>query len=113
MSYPGLTFPKKRIIPPFRLAAELKCLLFLLFKSNFSSMSKAEILEELPKLTPADRSQLFARLAELHEADLISSELSTAAERKILDAALAEFERDSNPGEPWRDVLHRIREPKR
>lgn len=76
-------------------------------------MSKAEILEQLPKLTPVDRSQLFARLAELHEADLISSETPTADERKILDEALAEFERDRNPGEPWRDVLHRIRESKR
>jgi hypothetical protein len=57
-------------------------------------MSKAEILEELPRLTTRDRSQLFARLAELHEADLIRDDEPTPAERQALDAALAEFERD-------------------
>ena len=72
-------------------------------------MSKAEILVELPKLTPSERSQLFARLPELHEADLISGDEPSPAERQALDAALAEFERDRNPGEPWRDVLHVVR----
>jgi len=72
-------------------------------------MSKAEILAELPKLTASERSQLFARLAELHEVDLISGDEPSPGERQALDAALAEFERDRNPGEPWRDVLHQIR----
>ena len=73
-------------------------------------MSKAQILEELPKLTVSDRVQLFARLAELHEADLIDSSAPTAAERQALDEALAEFESDPSPGEPWRDVFREIRE---
>lgn len=72
-------------------------------------MSKAQILEELPKLTVSDRSQLFARLAELHEADLLDSSAPTPAERE----ALAEFEKDRNPGEPWRDVFRQIRESRR
>ena len=72
-------------------------------------MSKAEILQELPKLTPGDRSQLYARLAELHEADLIGGEEPDSVERQALDVALAEFERDRNPGEPWRDVLQQVR----
>ena len=63
-------------------------------------MSKAQILEELPKLTSSDRSQLFARLAELHEADL-------------LDEAFAEFKRDPSPGEPWRKVFSEIRGTRR
>ena len=68
-------------------------------------MSKVEILEALPRLSVGDRSQLFARLAELHEADLISGDEPTPAEREILDEALAALERDGDPGEPWRDVL--------
>jgi len=72
-------------------------------------MSKAEILAELPKLTPGERSQLFARLAELHEADLISGDGLSPVERQALDAALAEFDRDRSPGEPWREVLHQVR----
>jgi len=73
-------------------------------------MSKIEILEELPRLSAGDRSQLFARLAELHEADLVSGDEPTPVERQALDEALAEFERDKSPGEPWRDVLRQIRQ---
>ena len=73
-------------------------------------MSKAEILEALPRLTANDRTQLFARLAELHEADVLDSGTPTQAERLALDEALAEFERDPNSGEPWREVFRQIRE---
>jgi hypothetical protein len=76
-------------------------------------MSKAQILEELPKLTVSDRSQLFARLAELHEADLLDGGSPTPAERQALDEALAEFGRDPRPGEPWREVFRQIRESRR
>jgi len=74
-------------------------------------MSKAQILEELPKLTVSERSQLFARLAELHEADLVESSIVPSAEREVLDEALAEFERDPSPGQPWREVFREIRKP--
>jgi hypothetical protein len=76
-------------------------------------MSKTQILEELPRLTVSDRSQLFARLAELHEADLLAAGAPTPAERQALDEAFAEFEQDRNPGEPWRDVFREIRKPRR
>jgi hypothetical protein len=72
-------------------------------------MSKAEILEELPKLSPVERSQLFARLAELHEADLVDSSEATAVERQALDEALEEFQRDRDSGQPWREVLAQLR----
>jgi hypothetical protein len=76
-------------------------------------MSKAQILEELPKLTVSDRSQLFTRLAELHETDLVDGSSPTSAECRALDEAFAEFERDPNPGEPWRKVFRQIRELRR
>jgi hypothetical protein len=76
-------------------------------------MSKAQILEELPKLTVSDRSQLFARLAELHEVDLLDGSAPNAAERQVLDEAFAEFERDPSPGEPWRKVFSEIRASRR
>jgi hypothetical protein len=76
-------------------------------------MSKAQILEELPKLSVSDRSQLFARLAELHEADLLAGGSPTPAERQALDEALADFERDPSPGEPWRNVIREIRASRR
>jgi hypothetical protein len=72
-------------------------------------MSKAEILEELPKLSARERSQLFARLAELHEADLVGSDEPTAGERQALDEALEEFTHDRDPGKPWREVFRQLR----
>jgi len=72
-------------------------------------MSKAEILEELPKLSPSERSQLFARLAELHEADLVGGAEPTNVERQLLDEAFEEFTRDRDPGKPCREVLGEIR----
>jgi hypothetical protein len=73
-------------------------------------MSKAQIFEELPRLSASDRSQLFARLAELQETDLLDGSSPLPAERQALDEALAEFARDPNPGEPWRNVIRQIRE---
>jgi len=45
----------------------------------------------------------------LHEADLVGGDRPTDFERKVLDEALAEFERDGDPGKPWRDVLRELR----
>jgi hypothetical protein len=71
-------------------------------------MSKAEILAELPKLKAEERTQVFERLCELQERDLLDGLGPTAEEKRLLDQALAEFERDGQPGEPWRDVLQRL-----
>jgi hypothetical protein len=72
-------------------------------------MSKAEILAELPKLKAEEREQVFQRLCELQEDDLLHGAGPTAEEMKLLDEALAEFRRDGNPGRPWREVLRKFR----
>ena len=72
-------------------------------------MGKVEILAELPKLRADERSQVFARLCELQEQDLIRGVGPSEEERKLLDQALAEFERDGDAGKPWREVLRGIR----
>ncbi|MCX6890881.1 MAG: hypothetical protein NTX51_05080 [Verrucomicrobia bacterium] len=71
-------------------------------------MSKAEILAEWPKLKADERAQVFDRLCELQESDLLQGHGPTAEEKKLLDQALAEFERDGQRGKPWREVLYRI-----
>lgn len=76
-------------------------------------MGKAEILAALPSLKAEDRRQVFERLCELEEQDLLHGIGPTAEERRLLDDALAEFERDGDPGTPWRDVLHRLRSGRR
>lgn len=72
-------------------------------------MSTTEILAELPHLKAEDRTQVFERLCELQEQDLLHGVGPTAKEKLVLDEALAEFERDSNVGTPWRETLRRIR----
>jgi hypothetical protein len=72
-------------------------------------MSKAEILAELPNLKAEERKQVFQRLCELQEKDLLDGVGPTAEEKGMLDEALAEFQRDGNVGKPWREVLGKIR----
>jgi hypothetical protein len=72
-------------------------------------MSKAEILAELPTLKAEERQQVFQRLCELQEDDLLHGIGPSENEKKLLDQAIAEFQRDGNPGTPWREVLRRIR----
>jgi hypothetical protein len=72
-------------------------------------MSKAEILAELPKLKAEERTQVLERLCELQEDDLIHGVGPTEDEKRMLDQALAEFERDGNAGTPWREAMRRIR----
>ena len=71
-------------------------------------MSKADILAELPMLKAEERTQVFERLCELRERDLLEGHGPTPEEIKLLDQALAEFERDGQHGEPWREVLQRL-----
>jgi hypothetical protein len=75
-------------------------------------MSSSEILAELPKLKVEERQQLFERLCELQDQDLIEGVGPTDAERQILDEALAEYERDGDHGTPWREAIRGIRTPK-
>lgn len=72
-------------------------------------MSKAETLAELPNLNSEDRTQVFECLCQLQENHLLRGIGPSADERKLLDDALAEFERDGNPGRPWREVLQAVR----
>jgi hypothetical protein len=72
-------------------------------------MSKAEILAELPKLPAEDRQQIYERLCELQEQDLLNGAVPSDEETKLLDAALAEYEKDHDRGRPWREVLGQLR----
>jgi hypothetical protein len=73
------------------------------------SMSKAEILAALSTLRAEERSQVFERLCELQDADLIQGAAPTETEKRLPDEALAEFHNDGNRGLPWRDALRDIR----
>jgi len=71
-----------------------------------------EAEDEVPKLKTEERTQVFERLCELQERDLLHGVGPTPEERKLLDQALADFERDDNPSVPWREVLRRVQAPR-
>jgi len=71
-------------------------------------MSKAEILAELTKLSPADRQEILQRLWDLEGLALLRGSEPSAEEKALLDKALAEYQRDAEAGRPWREVLSRL-----
>jgi len=73
-------------------------------------MSKADIIAELPRLTPADRQEIRLTLAKLDgEAWLDVAEALTDAEKALLDARLAAYAKDPEAGSSWEEVEGRIR----
>ncbi len=70
-------------------------------------MSKREILEELPKLTPQDRREIAVRIQEMESAEL------TEEEKRILDRELEDYERSPDAGSTWEEVETRIRSSRR
>ena len=77
---------------------------------RMESMSKADIIAELPRLTPADRQEIRLTLAKLDgEAWLDVAEALTDAEKALLDARLAAYAKDPEAGSSWEEVEGRIR----
>jgi len=73
-------------------------------------MSKVEILEELPKLTTEERKEILLKLAELDgDSWLDAEEPLTDAEKAVLEARLAAYEKDPDAGSSWTEVEARIR----
>lgn len=72
-------------------------------------MSKAEILAELPTLSPEDRAEIFDRLSHLQDADLIAGIGPSEAEKKLLDAEWEQFQRDGDMGRPFDEVMRELR----
>lgn len=73
-------------------------------------MSKAEILEELPKLTTEERKEILLKLAELDgESWLNADEPLPDAEKALLQGRLAAYEKDPDAGSSWAEVEARIR----
>ena len=71
-------------------------------------MSKMEILAELPKLKLADRREIFDRICEMEERDLITGG-ATDEEKVLLYRELAEYRQNPEAGSSWDEVEARIR----
>ena len=76
-------------------------------------MSKAEILNELPKLGLGERREIFERIGEMEEQDLLKGSEPTAEEKALLDRELEEFQKNPQAGSMWAEVEARLRKPTR
>lgn len=72
-------------------------------------MSKTEILRELPKLALEERREIFERICELEETDLLMGGEPTSEEKVLLDRELDDYQQNPVSGSPWREVQARIR----
>ena len=72
-------------------------------------MSKAEIVEELPKLTPAEREEIRLKLAELDGRDWLDEDQPLTDDEKALIEARFEAH-ESNPAAavPWGEFQERL-----
>jgi phage-related protein len=68
-------------------------------------MSKTEILDELPKLTPEEREEIRLKLAELdgHET-LDSDDPQTDEEKELIEARLNDLETHPEKSNPWSEA---------
>ena len=68
-----------------------------------------EILAELPKLGFEERREIFERIGELEEYDLLHGAKPTAEEKNLLDRELEEFQKNPQAGSTWNEVESRVR----
>ena len=67
-------------------------------------MSKTEILQELPKLALEERREIFERICELEETDLLMGGEPTSEEKVLLDRELDDYQRAPDSGSTWHEV---------
>lgn len=70
-------------------------------------MSKAEILQELPRLGLQERREILERIGELEDQDLLKG----GADKALLDRELEEYRRNPEAGSTWPEVESRLRKP--
>jgi len=71
-------------------------------------MSAAEIVVELPKLTPEERRAVRRRLEELERNQWVDDGELTEAEKQLLQERLEAYEADPHAGSAWAETKARI-----
>ena len=79
-------------------------------RTSVFHMSKAEIVAELPQLSPAEREEIRLKLAELDGHEWMDeADPLTDGEKALIQARLAAYEQDPQAGSSWAEVEARIR----
>ena len=74
-------------------------------------MSKAEILEQLPKLNSTELREICDRIWQLEEEQLLSGRANPSDEEKaLLDSELEDYSRDREAGSIWEEVKSRLKQ---
>ena len=72
-------------------------------------MSKAELLEEISKLTPEERGEIWDALWTVEERLLLGSNAPSDHEKAVLDREMEDFEKNPRGGASWEEVAVRLR----
>ena len=74
-------------------------------------MSKAEILEQLPKLNSVELREICDRIWQLEEEQLLGGRANPSDEEKaLLDSEFEDYARDRKAGSNWEDVKSRLKQ---
>jgi hypothetical protein len=74
-------------------------------------MSKSEILQELPKLKTEERREIFDRICEMEEMELLNGKGPSSEEKALLDRELEEYRKNPDAGSSWAEVEARLCRP--
>ena len=74
-------------------------------------MSKSEILNELPKLTPEDRQEVRLRLAELDRDEWLDDGALTDSEKALVEERFRDLEANPHKSIPWEVAKVRLMAP--
>ena len=74
-------------------------------------MSKTEILQELPQLTPEERQEVRQRLAELDQDDWLDEGVLTGAEKALIEERFRDLEANPRTSIPWGEAKARLLAP--
>ena len=74
-------------------------------------MSKTEILQELPQLTPEERQEVRQRLAELDQDDWLDEGALTSAEKALIEERFRDLDANPQTSIPWDEVKARLLAP--
>jgi len=74
-------------------------------------MSKAEILAEIPKLTPQEREEIYLKLAELDDNKWMDADDPlTDADKALIESRIAAHEQNPQTAVPWEEVDARLKQ---
>jgi putative addiction module component (TIGR02574 family) len=72
-------------------------------------MSNAELLQEISKLTPEERGEIWDAFWTLEERQLLGISTPTQEEKAVLDREMEDFEKNPWVGASWAEVEARLR----